>query len=119
MPRIAQCNYCIDANSNTVIEKGTKVFIPVHAIHHDSEYYPDPDKFEPARFEKEEMGKRDKMTWLGFGGGRRNWYVGMYRSLYLSILHFFLFQYRATIWTDANSSRTDYDITKLQILPRI
>lgn len=55
-----------------MIEKGKTVLIPIHAIHHDPEYYPNPDKFDPDRFDAEEKSKRDTMTWLA-GSGPRNW----------------------------------------------
>lgn len=74
MPRITQADYRVP-NSDIVIEKGTTVIVPVHAIHHDPEYYPNPDTFDPERFDSEEMKKRDSMTWLGFGEGPRKWFV--------------------------------------------
>lgn len=55
-----------------VLEKGLKVFIPVHAIHHDPEYYPDPEIFNPDRFTPEADQIRDQITFLPFGEGPRN-----------------------------------------------
>lgn len=37
-------------NSKHVIEKGMKVFIPIYGLHRDPEIYPDPEKFDPERF---------------------------------------------------------------------
>jgi cytochrome P450 family 6 len=54
-----------------VIEKGTKVLIPVHALHHDPEFYPDPQAFDPERFTPEEKAKRPSGTYLPFGDGPR------------------------------------------------
>lgn len=61
--------------TNSIIEKGVTVLIPIHAIHYDSEYYPNPEKFDPDRFETEAKQNRHQMTWLAFGGGPRNWLV--------------------------------------------
>lgn len=60
--------------TNIVLKKGMCVQIPLQLIHNDPEYYPDPDLFDPDRFEDNEKSKRDLMTWLPFGSGPRNWY---------------------------------------------
>lgn len=53
------------------IKKGTQVFVPVQAIHYDAKYYPDPNQFDPRRFDQEEKNRRTKQTFLGFGDGPR------------------------------------------------
>lgn len=58
--------------SKFIIPKDTKLWIPIHAIHHDPEYYPEPDKFEPNRFTPEETKKRHPLAFLPFGNGPRN-----------------------------------------------
>lgn len=50
-----------------IIKKGTSVFIPVYAIHHDSRFYYDPEVFDPERFSQEEIRKRPNCTFLPFG----------------------------------------------------
>ncbi|XP_067627252.1 probable cytochrome P450 6a23 [Eurosta solidaginis] len=55
-----------------LIEKDMHITIPVHAIHHDPEYYPDPEKFDPERFTEEEIKKRPACSYLPFGDGPRN-----------------------------------------------
>uniref|UniRef100_A0A1B6EZI3 Cytochrome P450 n=2 Tax=Cuerna arida TaxID=1464854 RepID=A0A1B6EZI3_9HEMI len=57
--------------SSLVIEKGTKVLIPVFALQHDPLYFPDPDKFDPERFSPENKSKIVQGTYLPFGDGPR------------------------------------------------
>lgn len=57
---------------NLTIEKGTPILIPVHAIHHDSRYFYDPELFNPNRFSLEEVKKRPKFSFMPFGSGQRN-----------------------------------------------
>lgn len=59
--------------TNIVLKKGICVQMPLQSIHIDPEHYPDPDLFDPDRFEDNEKLKRDLMTWLPFGSGPRNW----------------------------------------------
>lgn len=59
-------------NSSHVLKKGTKVWIPVHAIHHDENYFPRPEEFDPERFTQAEINKRDNISFLSFGEGPRN-----------------------------------------------
>ena len=59
-------------NTSIVINKGDVVYVPVYAIHHDEEYYPDPEKFIPERFLPENRHKIKPFTYLPFGSGPRN-----------------------------------------------
>jgi cytochrome P450 len=51
------------------IPKGSTVIIPIHRIHHDPRFWPDPEVFDPSRF-LDSTG-RHRSAYLPFGGGRR------------------------------------------------
>ncbi|XP_063234085.1 probable cytochrome P450 6a14 [Bacillus rossius redtenbacheri] len=53
------------------LEKGLKVLIPVYGIHHDPEYYPRPDEFDPDRFTEANKARRPGYTYLPYGEGPR------------------------------------------------
>jgi cytochrome P450 len=52
------------------IRRGTTVIIPIHHIHHDPRWWPDPETFDPNRF-LGGAGDRPRSAYLPFGGGRR------------------------------------------------
>ena len=52
-----------------IIEKGQQILIPVQAIHHDPEIYPDPEKFDPDRFLPENIAARHNTSFMPFGEG--------------------------------------------------
>ncbi|EAT46155.1 AAEL002638-PA [Aedes aegypti] len=54
------------------INKGTAVWIPTQGIHMDPMYYPNPERFDPERFNDENKATIDPMTYLPFGVGPRN-----------------------------------------------
>jgi cytochrome P450 family 3 subfamily A len=54
------------------IPKGQLVTIPIWAIHHDPEIYPDPYKFDPERFNQENKTKRVNEAFIPFGNGPRS-----------------------------------------------
>ncbi|XP_071486290.1 cytochrome P450 3A29-like [Diadema antillarum] len=53
------------------IERGVGVFVSPYVMHHSSDYWPEPSKFDPDRFSKENREKRDPFTWMPFGAGPR------------------------------------------------
>jgi cytochrome P450 family 6 len=55
-----------------MVEKGTRIMIPVMALHHDPKHYPDPERFDPERFSEVEKKKRPHFSYLPFGEGPRN-----------------------------------------------
>jgi cytochrome P450 len=59
---------------NVAIEKDMNVYIPIHQIHYDPEYYPNPEEFKPERFDPENGGLKvfkDKCVYLPFSDGPR------------------------------------------------
>ncbi|XP_070161412.1 cytochrome P450 6B7-like [Polyergus mexicanus] len=58
-------------DSDVVLEKGTKVLVPIYAIHHDPLYYKNPNIFDPDRFIDENKKLHDNDTYLPFGNGPR------------------------------------------------
>lgn len=54
-----------------LFEKGLEFWIPIYGIHHDPQYYPDPETFDPDRFSDENKYKILPGTYLPFGLGPR------------------------------------------------
>lgn len=53
------------------IPKGAMVIIPIHALHHDERFWPDPETYDPTRFLPENARSHHRSAYLPFGGGRR------------------------------------------------
>ena len=55
------------------IPAGSTVAILMHTIHRHPEFWPDPERFEPLRFEpaNPENHKRHRLAWMPFGAGQR------------------------------------------------
>lgn len=54
------------------LTKGTPVIIHIYDLHHDSDIYNDPEKFDPDRFLPENATDRHPFAYLPFSGGPRN-----------------------------------------------
>ena len=57
--------------SNFTITEGTIVNVSFYSLHHDAEYFPDPYKFDPERFNDENVKNIKPFTYLPFGEGPR------------------------------------------------
>ncbi|XP_019700692.1 cytochrome P450 6B5-like [Harpegnathos saltator] len=71
LARNAQQKYTFE-HTNVSIDKNLKVYIPVFGIHYDPNIYPDPEVFDPERFNDQNMQSRNPMHYLPFGNGPRN-----------------------------------------------
>uniref|UniRef100_A0A1I8Q4F9 Cytochrome P450 n=1 Tax=Stomoxys calcitrans TaxID=35570 RepID=A0A1I8Q4F9_STOCA len=69
--RVTKNDYKVP-NSSHVIERDILAAIPVYAMHHDPQYYDNPEEFRPSRFTPSECEKRHPSTYLPFGDGPRN-----------------------------------------------
>lgn len=58
-------------DSNVTIKKGTGTMISVTGLQRDPRHFPEPEKFDPERFNKENMAKRSPYVYLPFGDGPR------------------------------------------------
>lgn len=70
LPRLCTKNYTVPG-TDIVIEKGTSVNIPVWGLHMDPDYFPEPEKFIPERFNAQNKSKIVDFTYLPFGEGPR------------------------------------------------
>ncbi|KAG8176916.1 hypothetical protein JTE90_018699 [Oedothorax gibbosus] len=59
-------------DTGITIPKGMVVSIPIYAIQRDPNIFPNPDTFQPERFDSDDMATRHPFTYLPFGGGPRN-----------------------------------------------
>lgn len=55
-------------NSDLIIKKGTPIIIPMSGLHHDPEYFPDPEEFIPERFQ-DNRSLIKSYTYIPFGDG--------------------------------------------------
>lgn len=54
-----------------LIRPGDVLWVPIHALHHDPEYFPDPEIFDPERFSEENRTNIKPFSYVPFGSGPR------------------------------------------------
>ncbi|KAF4519366.1 hypothetical protein B566_EDAN011372 [Ephemera danica] len=64
-------NYIVPG-TDVLIEEGSSILLPIYALHHDPEFFPEPEKFDPERFSKENKKNIRPYTYLPFGSGPHN-----------------------------------------------
>jgi cytochrome P450 family 6 len=68
LDRVAERDYVIPG-TDIIIEKGTTVYVPLLGIHMDPEVFPDPEHYDPERFNEENRKARHSFMYLPFGDG--------------------------------------------------
>ncbi|XP_026760050.2 cytochrome P450 6B2-like [Galleria mellonella] len=71
LQRRAKNDYKIPG-TDIVIEKDKIVLISLRGIHHDPKYYPNPEVFDPERFNAKNSAARHPCAYMPFGVGPRN-----------------------------------------------
>ncbi|XP_069676170.1 cytochrome P450 9e2-like isoform X2 [Periplaneta americana] len=71
LDRLCVQKYTLKTDPPLDLEPGDNIFVPVFGLHRDPQYYPDPDRFDPERFNDENKYKINPMTYLPFGVGPR------------------------------------------------
>lgn len=72
------------------ISKGQNLFIPIFGLHRDPKYFPDPECFNPERFNKENKKNIKPYTFIPFGVGPRSCIGSRLALLKSKILLFYL-----------------------------
>ncbi|XP_058462595.1 cytochrome P450 9e2-like [Malaya genurostris] len=71
--RLCVSDYRVDdGRLHFTIEKGAGISIPIHGLHRDSRYFPDPERFDPERFNDRNKVCINMGAYLPFGVGPRN-----------------------------------------------
>ncbi|XP_012224508.2 cytochrome P450 6k1 [Linepithema humile] len=70
LDRVAGDTYKVP-DSDLVLEKDTPIYVSMLGMHYDPEYFPDPDKFDPERFNEENKHNIPSCAYFPFGEGPR------------------------------------------------
>ncbi|XP_053980183.1 uncharacterized protein LOC128877154 [Hylaeus volcanicus] len=68
LDRVCNTNYKVP-NSDLTLEKGTPVFISIFGLHYDPKYFPDPQTYDPERFNEANKQQRPSCVYIPFGDG--------------------------------------------------
>lgn len=92
--RICTKPYVIEPTSSQKkpvnIEVNTIIWFPIYAIHHDPKYYPDPERFDPERFNESNKHNIKHGSYLPFGIGPRNCVASRFALMEIKILFVYL-----------------------------
>ncbi|KAI2474113.1 hypothetical protein C4B38_000193 [Diabrotica virgifera virgifera] len=75
---------------DVTLPKGTIVCIPTFGLHRNPEYYPDPELFDPDRFDDTNKSNIKPYTYFPFGVGPRNCVGSRYAVVEAKVLFFYL-----------------------------
>ncbi|KAF5271170.1 hypothetical protein FQR65_LT17685 [Abscondita terminalis] len=92
--RLCVKDYIVEPSSSTekqlVIERGTIIQIPIAGIHRDPKFHPNPDEFDPERFNDQNKVTMEPFSYLPFGSGPRVCIASRFALMENKILMFYL-----------------------------
>ena len=66
-----ECNQTCALTDDLIIVKGVDVSIPIYLLHHNPKYWPNPENFDPERFNPNNKQSYPTFAYLPFGEGPR------------------------------------------------
>jgi cytochrome P450 family 9 len=89
--RICVKDYVLEYDDKRiVVEKGMVLLFPIWGIQHDPKYFPNPEKFDPERFNDENKGSIEEYTYLPFGVGPRNCIGSRFALMEMKTIFYYL-----------------------------
>lgn len=70
--------------------KGDHLWIPIYCFHYNAEYFPEPEKFDPARFSDENKGNINSAHFVPFGQGPRQCIGNRFAQMEVKVLIYYL-----------------------------
>ena len=67
-----ECKQTCAVTDDLIIEEGVEISFPIFLLHRNPEYWPNPDKFDPERFNPNTKQSYPTFAYLPFGEGPRN-----------------------------------------------
>jgi cytochrome P450 len=75
-----------DRAGDLVIPRGSTVVVFIYGAHHSTQYWENPESFDPERFSKANEKLRNSLTYLPFGAGPRGCIGGNYAMLQMLMI---------------------------------
>ena len=93
------------------------MWFPVIGIHRDEQYYPNPEVFDPERFNDENKSKIDPYTYIPFGVGPRNCIGSRFALLESKIIFYHLLSKFSLVKTAKTSTTIKFQKSATDMIP--
>ncbi|XP_074039128.1 cytochrome P450 9e2 [Leptinotarsa decemlineata] len=71
-----------------LVKRGSRVIVPIYSLHHDPQFFPEPERFIPERFSDENKHKIKPNTFTPFGFGSRTCMGSKYSILQAKLMYY-------------------------------
>lgn len=90
--RVCTKDYTLSLSDNEKlhIEKGSLFWIPIYSYHHNPEFFPNPDQFDPERFSDENRAKMNPAHYIPFGSGPRTCIGNRFAMMEVKIILYYM-----------------------------